>query len=309
MVYPLSAYRETKMATHDHESDRTSKDRSVRKLGLVAAINLAGFVIELAGGLVFGSVALLGDALHMLFDAMAYVIALGATIVARRSNPSGRWSYGLHRIEPFAAFLNGILLVPMVGYLVYESYQRYLAPVEIDTGMTLVLATGGLVVNLASVYVLQGGEMSLNERGAFYHLLGDAGASVAVIVSMLVIRFTGFYLVDPATAIVIAGLIVWSAVILLRESGAIFFQQSPVEPDDLRTAIESLDDVETVEDLHVWSLSSQIAVAAVFLTDTTSTIDERDALVGRIHDLLESEWDITHATVEIVTERHEHNLS
>ena len=297
------------MATHDHGAEPASEDQSARKLGLVAAINLVGFVIELIGGLVFGSVALLGDAFHMLFDALAYVIALGATVIARRSNPSGRWSYGLHRIEPFAAFLNGVLLIPMVGYLVYESYQRYLSPVEIDTTMTLLLATGGLVVNVASVYVLQGGEMSLNERGAFYHLLGDTGASVAVIVSMLVIRFTDIYLVDPATAVIIAGLIVWSAIILLRESGVIFFQQSPIEPDEVRTAIEGLDGVEAVEDLHVWSLSSQIAVASVFVTDTVSTIDERDTLVARIHELLESEWGITHATVEIVAERHDHTLT
>jgi cobalt-zinc-cadmium efflux system protein len=197
----------------------------------------------------------------------------------------------------------------MVLYLIYESYQRYLSPVEIDTTMTLILATGGLLINLASVYVLQGGEMSLNERGAFYHLLGDAGASVAVIVSMLVIRFTDLYLVDPVTAVIIAGLIVWSAVILLRESGAIFFQQSPIDPEEVETAIEALDGVETVEDLHVWALSSQIAVASVFVTDSTTTLDERDALVTRIHDLLESEFDITHATVEVVTQQHEHPLT
>lgn len=112
----------------------------------------------------------------------------------------------------------------MVLYLVYESYQRYLSPVEIDTKTTLILATGGLLINIGSVSGLQDGEMSLNERGPFYYLLGDAGASVAVIVSMLVVRFTDLYLVDPATAVIIAGLIVWSAVILLRESGAIFFQ-------------------------------------------------------------------------------------
>ncbi|WP_148414650.1 cation diffusion facilitator family transporter [Haloferax sp. KTX1] len=297
------------MATHEHSVDSTSADQSLRKLGLVAAINLVGFVIELIGGLVFGSVALLGDAFHMLFDALAYVIALGATVIARRSDPGGRWSYGLHRLEPFAAFLNGVLLIPMVLYLVYESYQRYLSPVEIDTTMTLVLATGGLLINVASVYVLQGGEMSLNERGAFYHLLGDAGASVAVIVSMLVIRFTDFYLVDPATAVVIAGLIVWSAVVLLRESGAIFFQQSPVEPEEVRSSIEALDSVETVEDLHVWALSSQITVASVFVTDSTTTLDERDALVTRIHDLLESEFDVTHATVELMNQPHEHTLT
>lgn len=85
---------------HDH-GEAGARDGSVRKLGLVAAINGVGFLVELAGGLVFGSVALLGDALHMLFDAVAYVVALGATVVARRSDPGGRWSYGLHRVEPF----------------------------------------------------------------------------------------------------------------------------------------------------------------------------------------------------------------
>lgn len=297
------------MASHEHSDETRAGSQSIRKLGLVAAINFAGFVIELVGGLAFGSVALVGDALHMLFDAVAYIIALGATIIARRSNPSGRWTFGLHRIEPFAAFLNGVLLVPMVLYLVYESYQRYLSPVDIDATMTIILAAGGLLINIGSVYVLQGGEMSLNERGAYYHLLGDAGASIAVIVSMLVVRFTGLSIVDPLTAILIAGLIIWSAVKLLRESGVIFFQQSPINPERIRTAIDGLDGVERVEDLHVWSLSSQIYVASVYVTDSTTTIDERDSLVSQIHEILESEFDVTHATVEVVNEQHEHTLT
>lgn len=296
------------MATHEHGGATQGGERSARKLGLVAAINLVGFAIELAGGLAFGSVALVGDALHMLFDAFAYVIALGATVIARRSNPGGRWSYGLHRIEPFAAFLNGVLLVPMVGYLVYESYQRYLSPVEIDAGMAMLLAAGGLVINLASVYVLRGGEMSLNERGAFYHLLGDVGASLAAIVSMGVVLFTDFLIVDPLTAVLIAVLIVWSAIVLLRESGAIFFQQSPVDVDDVRASITALDGVERVEDLHVWSLSSQIAVASVYVTDSTASLDDRDALIAEIHDLLATEFDVDHATVEVVSREHGHAL-
>ena len=306
---PVQAVFTPNMATHDHGGTTEQGERGARKLGIVAAINLVGFVVELAGGLAFGSIALVGDALHMLFDALAYVVAFGATVIARRSNPGGRWSYGLHRIEPFAAFLNGVLLVPMVLYLVYESYQRYLSPVDIDAGMTIVLATGGLFINLASVYILRGGEMSLNERGAFYHLLGDAGASVAVIVSMVVVMFTDFLIIDPLTAVLIAGLIVWSALILLRESGAIFFQQSPVDPDEVRSSIEALDGVQSVEDLHVWALSSQIAIASVYVIDSTTTIEERDTLVATIHEQLESTFGITHATVEVVTQRHEHTLT
>ena len=297
------------MATHEHGEPTEQGEQSTRKLGVVAAINLAGFIIELAGGLLFGSVALISDAFHMLFDAMAYVIALGATIIARRSDPSGRWSYGLYRIEPFAAFLNGVLLVPMVLYLVYESYQRYLSPVDINAQMTILLAIGGLIVNLVSVYVLQGGEMSLNERGAFYHLLGDAGASVAVIVSMAVIMLTDILIVDPLVAVLIAALIVWSAVILLRESGAIFFQQSPVDPDEVRTSIAEFNAVENIEDLHIWALSSQIAIASVYVTDSAETVDERDVLINQIHEKLQAEYGITHSTVEVVSYEHEHSLS
>lgn len=297
------------MSQETHNHDSTPANQSTQKLGLVAGINLVGFVIELVGGFAFGSVALLGDAFHMLFDALAYVVALGATLIARRSDPSGRWSYGLHRIEPFAAFLNGVLLVPMVLYLVYESYQRYLSPVDINTNMTILLATGGLFINIASVYVLQGDEMSLNERGAFYHLLGDAGASVAVIVSMLVIKFTALSIVDPLTAVLIAGLIIWSAVKLLRESGAIFFQQSPIDSAEVMDTLEAMDGVAGVEDLHIWSLTSQIYVAEVYVTDTTETIDERDSLVEQIHRTLETDFAVNHATVEVVSKSHSHTLA
>jgi cobalt-zinc-cadmium efflux system protein len=296
------------MADTHPDGARDGDGGSVRRLAIVAVINLGGFAVELAGGLLFGSVALVGDALHMLFDALAYVVALGATLVARRSDPDGRWSYGLHRVEPFAAFLNGLLLVPMVGFLVWESYRRFRSPVDIDTTMTMLLAAGGLLVNLASVYVLQGGEMSLKERGAFYHLLGDAGASVAVVVSTAVVATTGLVAADPLTAVLIAGLIVYSAVVLLRESGAVFFQASPVDPDRVRAAVAAVDGVETVEDLHVWSLSSRISVATVYLTDSTGTLDGRDGLVERVHDVLESEFGVTHVTVEAVSDAHEHGL-
>lgn len=304
---PLIEAPET--VSHNHTDDPSPDEQSIRKLGLVALINFVGFTIELLGGLLFGSVALIGDALHMLFDSLAYIIAPGATVIARRSDPAGRWTFGLFRVEPFAAFLNGVLLVPLVLYLVYESYQRYLSPVEIDATMTMLLAAAGLLVNIGSVYILQGGEMSLNERGAYYHLLGDTGASVAVIVSMLAVRFTGLTIIDPLTAIFIAGLIIWSAVKLLRESGAIFFQQSPVEPAKIREMLTDLEGVEKIEDLHVWSLSSQISVASVCVTDSTTTLAERDELVARIHEVLETEFDITHSTVEVVDMQHEHTLT
>lgn len=287
------------MTGDDHTHGRG--ERSVRTLGLVAGINLVGFLIELGGGFVFGSVALLGDAFHMLFDALAYVLALGAALVASRVEPTGQWSYGLQRVEPFAAFLNGVLLVPMVAYLVYESYQRYVSPVTINTDMTILLATGGLLVNIGSVYVLQGGEMSLNERGAYYHLIGDTGASIAVIISMLTIKYTGLIIVDPLTAVLIAVLIIWSAVKILRESLGLFFQKSPVSIEELQDRIEAIDGVDRVEDVHVWSLSSILLVGTVHLVDTAATVEERDRIKEQITEFLHDEFDIDHVTVDAVS--------
>ncbi|MFC7164847.1 cation diffusion facilitator family transporter [Halospeciosus flavus] len=275
-------------------------------MGVVALINLVGFVIELAGGLLFGSVALIGDAFHMLFDALAYVLAFGAAYVSRRAEPGEYWSYGLDRVEPFTAFLNGILLVPMVGYLVWESYQRFLNPVEIDPLMTAGLATGGLVVNFASVYYLQGGEMNLNEKGAYYHLIGDTGASVAVIVSMLIIEFTGSTLADPITAVLIAVIIIWSAVKLLRESGEIFFQRSPVSVEDVETRLEELEGVLAVDDVHIWQLSSTVRVASIHLTDDVQSLEEREKLKTRAVDVLHEEFDVDHATIDMASESSEY---
>lgn len=107
--------------SHDHTHGHGGSETSTRKLALVAILNLVGFVAELAGGLLFGSVALVSDAVHMLFDALAYVMAFSAAYVATNYDVSNRWSYGLHRLEPLAAFLNGALLIPMVGYILYEA--------------------------------------------------------------------------------------------------------------------------------------------------------------------------------------------
>ena len=280
--------------SHGHGTSSTSS----RKLAAVAVINLVGFLAELGGGLLFGSVALLSDAFHMLFDALAYVMAFAASYVAEHYGDGDRWSYGLHRLEPFAAFLNGVLLLPMVGFILWESYHRFLEPVAIGTVPTLVIATGGLLVNVGSVYVLQGGEMSLNEKGAFYHLLGDAGGSIAVIVSVVAIEVTGIRVIDPIAAGLIALVITWSALKVLRGSSAIFLHRNPFEVETVRAALEDLDGVSRVDDLHAWQICSQITVATTHLETNAETMDEAEAVTRRVHDEL-AEYDVDHATVEL----------
>jgi len=279
---------------HDHGTH----DRSSRRLALVALINLGGFLAELAGGLVFGSVALLSDAVHMLFDALAYVMAWAASYVARAHEGSPEYSFGLHRLEPLSAFVNGALLVPMVAVILWESARRVTDPVAIGTGPTLAIATGGLAVNLLSVYVLEGGEMSLNERGAFYHLLGDAGGSVAVIVSTVAVSWTGVTVVDPLTAGLIAVLVLWSAGKLLRGSGAIFLGKSPVHPAEISAAVADLEGVAGVADFHAWQICSELTVATAHVGTTAESMADADALNRRIHAVL-AEYGVDHATVEL----------
>ncbi|MFB6141535.1 MAG: cation diffusion facilitator family transporter [Halosimplex sp.] len=286
---------------HDPGRGHGGESTSSRKLAAVSAVNLLGFVAELAGGLAFGSVALVSDAVHMLFDALAYVMAFAAAYVAERYGDGENWSYGLHRLEPFAAFLNGALLLPMVGFILWESYQRFLDPVSIGTGPTLVVATGGLLVNVGSVYLLQGGEMSLNERGAFYHLLWDAGGSLAVIVSTAVIEVTGIRVVDPITAGLIAMVVVWSALKVLRGSGAIFFLRTPFDAAEARSALAALDGVTGVDDLHAWQICSQITVATARLGTDAETMAEAASVTEDAHRAFE-ERGVDHATVELRAE-------
>lgn len=280
--------------SHNHGASSTSN----RKLAAVSVINLLGFFAELAGGLLFGSVALISDAFHMLFDSLAYVMAFVAAYVAENHGEGDRWSYGLHRLEPFAAFLNGLLLLPMVGFILWESYQRFLDPVDIGVGPTIAIAFGGLLVNVGSVYVLQGGDMSLNERGAFYHLLGDAGGSVAVIVSTLLIAVTGLQFIDPIVAGLIAVIIIWSAGKVLRGSSAIFLQRTPFDQEDVRTTLLEIDGVTTVDDLHAWQICSQVTVATTYLCTDVETIDDAKTLTRQVHEAL-ADKGVNHATVEL----------
>lgn len=284
---------------HDHDGAHShGESTSSRKLALVAGINLIGFVAELAGGILFGSVALISDAIHMLFDALAYVMAFAASYVADRYETSARWSYGLHRLEPLAAFLNGVLLIPMVGFILWESYQRFLDPIEIGTVPTLAIAVGGLLINVGSVYILQGGEMSLNEKGAFYHLLGDAGGSIAVIVAVVAIEVTGIGIIDPITAGLIAVVILWSAGKVLKGSGAIFLIQTPIDPEVVRDEIEMIDGVTRVDDLHAWQICSQITVATTHVETSGDDTADVEGINQRIHQVL-ADHGVDHATVEL----------
>jgi len=277
-------------------------ETAARKLLIVAVFNLLGFVVELVGGLLFGSVALVSDALHMLFDSFSYIMAFATRWIASNKEGTDTWTYGFHRLEVLSAFINGATLVPMALLIFVESYRRFLSPVSIDVVNVLYVAVFGLAINVVSVLVLERDEMSLNERGAYFHLLGDAGGSVAVIVGALAIQYTGRYVIDPIVAVLIAMLVLGSAFAVLKRSLGIMLQKSPVPASEVEEAIESIEGVDDAHDIRVWEVCSQVCIATVHAVVSIDDLEKASGIREAIRHELKERFGIQHVTVQVERE-------
>jgi cobalt-zinc-cadmium efflux system protein len=255
---------------HGHSHDALSLERgethSHHHLGhadnsrtLIGALLLTlGFaLVEALAGWWSGSLALLSDAAHMLTDASSLGLAAAAAWLARRP-PSLRHSYGLVRAEILAALLNGLTMLVLIGFIVFEAIQRFNAPQPIAGGAVVAVAVVGLFINLGVAWILHHGEQTLNSRAALLHVLGDALGSVAAIAAGAVILATGWTPIDPLLSLFVALLILVSALRLLREVVHVLMEGVPptIKLDAVGHDLAALPGVLRVHDLHVWTLSS-----------------------------------------------------
>lgn len=244
-----------------------------KPLQLALVITFLFFIIELVGGLISGSLALVSDAGHMFSDVLALLLSLGAITLAARL-PSKERTYGFLRAEIFAAFINSLLLMAVSAIILWEAYQRLLNPAPIQSGLMGVVAVAGLIANIAVASLLHGSH-NLNVRSAFLHVIGDAVSSVAVIIAAIWIGFTGQVVVDPLLSGFIALLIIVSAASILRETIAILLQFTPrsVNFDAVIADMSSVTGVDGVHHIHIWSLSSDIHVldAHIYSCETDLT--------------------------------------
>ncbi len=244
---------------HDH-SHAAPRGIASRRLTLVLALTLGFVAVEVAAGLLTGSLALLADAGHMFSDAAGLILALAAMKFAERP-PNPKRTYGYHRVEILAALTNGLVLLGVAGYILLEAWERFSHPTPVASVPVLVVAVVGLVVNVAGALLLHSGSRSsLNVRGAYNEVLADAASSVGVIVGAAVIMATGWYWVDPVVAVLIAIFILPRTFTLLYEAVQILLEGTPREVDiaAVREAIEEVAGVKTVHDLHVWTLTSGV---------------------------------------------------
>jgi cobalt-zinc-cadmium efflux system protein len=291
-------------ANHGHTNLRAGaryRGRLAWTFGLVAVFMVA----EIVAGILTGSLALLSDAGHMATDAVGLGMALAAIAAADRAQSGDHRTFGLYRLEIFAALANAVLLFAVAGYVLYEAVQRFQDPPEVLSGPMLIVAVLGLAVNVVGWWLLrEGAEESLNVEGAFLEVIADLIGSVGVIMAALIIRFTGWPYADPLFGAAIGLFILPRAWRLGRRAVRVLVQAAPEGLDlaELRTRLTALDGVTDVHDLHVWTLTSDMTVASAHLmtpdrTDPHPILDEAGTL-------LRDEYGIAHATLQVEPDAH-----
>jgi cobalt-zinc-cadmium efflux system protein len=286
-----------KTRQHDHAS------RSRSHLAVALAITISFFVVELIGGYITNSLALAADAWHMLNDAVALAFALIAAWIAGRPSDL-RKTFGYHRTEILAAFLNGIFLWAVVILIIFSAIQRLQTPATVASQEMLLIAVIGLVANGLSAGVLSRSKSeSLNVKSAFLHVVSDTLGSVAVIAAGLIMFFTGWYQADPIFSMLVAILISYGAYKLIRESINVLLEGVPPDIDmaTVERKIMEQKGVEGVHDLHVWCITPTKICALSCHVVVEEGIDRRKLLSDLIA-VLDAAFGIDHTTIQLEEE-------
>ena len=261
-------------------------------------------VVEVIGGILSGSLALLADAGHMLTDTIALGLAAVAFAVSKRPGDR-KLTYGYQRFQILAAFVNGLSLLVIVGWILFEAMRRFVTPVDVTGTTMLVVAAAGLVVNVIAFTVLHGGDRdNLNIRGAALHVAGDLLGSVAAIVAAVVIIYTGWMAIDPLLSIAVAFLILKSAWALVQQSGHVLLEGAPawLDRDEMqRKIVERVPEVQGIHHVHVWGLTPQDLMLTMHVRLAPGVTDATP-VVRRVKSTLQQDYGIGHSTIEIETD-------
>jgi cobalt-zinc-cadmium efflux system protein len=287
------------LMAHDHAHDHREADR--RSLRIALGLIVAFMAAEIVAGVLAGSLALLGDAAHMLTDAAALALSLVAARLAARP-AAGVMTYGLGRVEILSAQINGLTLLGLAALIVYGAVARLISPIHVAGGTVLAVAIAGIVVNLVVAWVLTpraGARRSLNLEGSYRHILTDLFGFVATAIAAGVILATGFHRADAIASLVIAGLLLYAAYGLLLASGRVFMEAAPegLDPEEIGRALAAQPGVVEVHDLHVWEVTSGFAALSAHVVVRAG--EDCHELRRRLQQLLESRYELHHTTLQV----------
>lgn len=285
---------------HDHSHAHLPQDANARRLLIAFSVTAIFMLLEVIGGIISGSLALLADAGHMLTDAAALLVALLAVQFARRP-PDTHRTFGWLRLTTLAAFVNALALVVITLFIFWEAIMRFRHPEPVAGGLMLTIAFAGLVANLLSFWVLHRGseEKNLNVRAAALHVMGDLLGSVGAIIAALVILWTGWTPVDPILSVLVSALVLRSAWRLLKESVNELLEGAPRSVDIAalkRKLSRAVPEVRDIHHVHIWLVGEKPLMT---LHVRVVPPHDHDALLGRIHHFLAHEYQIAHATVQM----------
>jgi cobalt-zinc-cadmium efflux system protein len=285
---------------------RAARRGHARRLSLVIALTGVMLVVELVGAYLSRSLALLSDAGHLLTDLMALVLSLMAIRFAALP-ATRRKTYGYHRLEILTALANGTVLLLLSGGILYKSAQRVLEPVPVQATVMSAVALAGLLVNLAGVAILARCRGNLNVRGALMHVAGDALSSFGVLAAGVGIAFTGWLVLDPIVAGLIAVVIVVSAVRLVREAVDVLLEATPrgIDLEEVSRAIRAVPGVLEVHDLHVWSITTGLTALSGHVRVDGAGAAASDDMLNRIKRGVRDRFGIVHTTIQVESARYQ----
>jgi len=303
----IEEIRMEKLTTKNPFSEHLFEYRSVEKKKLILSLSITAvvMVIELIGGVLTNSIALISDAGHMFTHSFAIGISLIAITIARKP-PCHHRTFGSYRAEILAAFINGLFLLLVVGVIVYEAALRIIQPRNVLGLQMLMIALVGLAVNLISILILRGSTTDLNVRSVFYHLIGDATSSLGVVIAALVIFYTAWNIVDPLVSLGISALILFWAWGILKESTRVLLEMAPtglnidIIRDDLKTAFPKIEELYNV---HLWAITPEMRVFSAHIKVPSALLSADQAnLISKINIHLAERYHILESTIQIASE-------
>ena len=285
---------------HDHAShqhDYRAHDKSVLMVSFI--ITVTTMVAEIVGGLLTHSLALVSDGIHMFTHAFALGLSWGAIVLASRPANIEK-TFGYYRVEVVAAFVNGLTILFSAVWIVIEGISRLVTPEPVNIGVTLIIAIVGLVINLITgAILLRGDQSNMNIRSSFLHMLTDTLSSVAIIVGLIVIHYTGWQMIDPLLALIVAVIILKWSWSLLRDSLHVLMEGSPIDVAALKEyVLREFPDVVDIHDVHIWQISQRFNCLTAHVRIKPEAVGDYSALVLRINSSLREQFDIGHTNLQ-----------
>lgn len=299
---------------HDHDHGHSHSHSANKKTLTISLIIITVYMaVEVIGGLLTNSLALLADAGHMLSDAVSLFIALMAFKFSSKVADYGK-TYGYKRFEILAAVINGATLILISGYIIYEAIERFQNPPEIQSSGMLIVAFIGLLVNVLVAWIMMRGadvKENLNMRGAYLHVISDMLGSVGAIIAALLIMFFGWGWADPLASVIVSILVLRSGYLVTKSSVHVLMEGTPenVEVDKVNEKILKTDGIKSIHDLHIWTITSGLnALTCHAVVNEKMTIEESEILLRKVEHELEH-MNIHHVTIQLETPAHLHDNS